>query len=74
LCAQQLGREGMRKAPEAEGLFLPSGAWRPLAAVPILEDDYGKPVFTNDNTRVWRIIHDGHAPAVSSWERLLASP
>lgn len=56
------------------GAVSPERRWRPLAAVPILEEDYGKPVFTNDNTWVWRIIHDGHAPAVSSWERLLASP
>jgi maleate cis-trans isomerase len=72
--AFQLGREAMRQAPEADALFLPGGAWRPLAAVPILEDDYGKPVFTNGNTRAWRIIHDGHAPAVSGWGKLLETP
>lgn len=72
--AFQLGREAMRRAPEAEALLLPGGTWRPLAAVPILEEDYGKPVFTNGNTRAWRIIHDGHAPAVSGWGKLLATP
>ncbi len=72
--AFQLGRQAMREAPQAEALFLPGGAWRPLAAVPILEEDYGKPVFTNGNTRAWRIIHDGHAPAVSGWGKLLATP
>ena len=72
--AFELGREAMRKAPQAEALFLPGGAWRPLPAVPILEEDYGKPVFTNGNTRAWRIIHDGLAPAVSGWGKLLATP
>ena len=72
--AFELGREAMRKAPQAEALFLPGGAWRPLPAVPILEEDYGKPVFTNGNTRAWRIIHDGLAPAVQGWGRLLATP
>ena len=72
--AFELGREAMRQAPEADALFLPGGAWRPLAAVPILEEDYGKPVLTNGNTRAWRIIHDGHAPAVRGWGTLLANP
>ena len=72
--AFQLGREAIRKAPDAEAIFLPGGAWRPLPAVPILEEDYNIPVFTNGNTRAWRIIHDGFAPAVEGWGRLLASP
>ena len=72
--AFDLGRQAMREAPQADSLFLPGGAWRPLAAVPILEEDYGKPVLTNGNTRAWRIIHDGHAPAVHGWGTLLATP
>jgi len=42
--------------------------------VPILEEDYDKPVFTNGNTRAWRLIHDGIAPPVTGWGRLLATP
>ena len=72
--AFELGREAMRRAPQAEALFLPGGAWRPLPAVPVLEEDYGRPVFTNGNTRAWRIIHDGFAPAVHGWGKLLATP
>jgi len=72
--AFELGREAMRQAPQADALFLPGGAWRPLAAVPILEADYGKPVFTNGNTQAWRLIHDGIAPPVEGWGRLLATP
>jgi arylmalonate decarboxylase len=69
--AFQLGREAMRKAPEADGLLLPGGAWRSLAAVPILEEDFGKPVVTNPIAQVWRLISKGVAPPVRGWGRLL---
>jgi maleate cis-trans isomerase len=72
--AFELGREAMQQAPQADALFLPGGAWRPLPAVPILEADYGKPVFTNGNTQAWRLIHDGIAPPVHGWGQLLATP
>ena len=74
--AFQLGREAMRKAPEADGLLLPGGAWRSLAAVPILEEDFGKPVVTNPIAQVWRLISKGVAPPVRGWGTLLenASP
>jgi arylmalonate decarboxylase len=67
-----LGREAMRKAPQADGLLLPGGAWRSLAAVPILEEDFGKPVVTNPIAQVWRLISQGVAPPVQGWGRLLA--
>jgi maleate cis-trans isomerase len=63
----------MRKAPDADGLFLVGGAWRSLAAVPILEEDYGKPVVTNPIAQVWRLISQGIAPPVQGWGRLLAA-
>ena len=71
--AFQLAREAMRKAPEADGLLLPGGAWRSLAAVPILEEDFGKPVVTNPVAEVWRLISLGIAPPVKGWGRLLAA-
>lgn len=70
--AFQLAREAMGKAPGADGLLLPGGAWRSLAAVPILEEDFGKPVVTNPIAQVWRLIHEGIAPPVQGWGRLLA--
>jgi arylmalonate decarboxylase len=70
--AFQLGREAMRKAPQADGLLLPGGAWRSLAAVPILEEDSGKPVVTNPIAQVWRLISQGVAPPVQGWGTLLA--
>jgi arylmalonate decarboxylase len=70
--AFQLGREAMRRAPKAEALLLAGGAWRSLAAVPILEEDFGIPVVTNPIAPVWRLIHQGIAPPVEGWGRLLA--
>jgi arylmalonate decarboxylase len=70
--AFQLGREAMRRAPQAEALFVAGGAWRSLAAVPILEDDFGIPVVTNPITQPWRLIAAGIAPPVEGWGRLLA--
>lgn len=72
--AFQLGREAMRKAPDANGLLMPGGAWRSLAAVPILEADFGKPVVTNPIAQVWRLMARGVAPPVQGWGRLLAHP
>ena len=71
--AFQLGRQAMRQAPKAEALFLAGGAWRSLAAVPILEEDFGIPVVTNPIAQVWRLIDAGIAPPVKGWGRLLAS-
>jgi maleate cis-trans isomerase len=70
----QLGREAIREAPEAEGVLLPGGAWMSLPAVPILEEESGKPVFTNEICRTWRLIHAGVAPPIEGWGRLLATP
>jgi arylmalonate decarboxylase len=70
--AFQLGREAMRRAPRAEALLLAGGAWRSLAAVPILEEDFGIPVVTNPIAPVWRLIHQGIAPPVEGWGRLLS--
>ena len=70
----QLGREAIRKAPEAGGVLLPGGAWISLPAVPILEEECGKPVFTNQICRTWRLIHAGVAPPVKGWGRLLETP
>lgn len=70
--AFELGREAMRRAPNAEALLLAGGAWRSLAAVPILEEDFGIPVVTNPIAPVWRLIHQGIAPPVEGWGRLLS--
>lgn len=70
--AFQLGREAMRKAPGAQALLVAGGAWRSLAAVPFLEEDFAVPVVTNPIAQVWRLIAAGVAPPVKGWGRLLA--
>lgn len=71
--AFQLGRDAMRRAPQATALLLPGGAWRSLAVVPSLEEDYGIPVVTNRLAQTWRMIAAGIAPPVAGWGRLIAS-
>jgi maleate cis-trans isomerase len=66
-----LGREAFRAAPEADALVLPGGAWRPFGVLPFLEEDFGKPVISNGNSRIWRIMHDGYGPPVKGWGKLL---
>jgi arylmalonate decarboxylase len=70
--AFQLGRDAMRRAPQAEALLLAGGAWRSLAAIPILEEDFGIPVISNPIAPVWRLIQARIAPPVLGWGRLLA--
>lgn len=70
--AFQLGRAAMREAPKADVLLLAGGAWRSLAAVPILEEDYNIPVITNPIAQVWRLMEAGVAPPVEGWGRLMA--
>lgn len=70
----QLGKQALRNAPNAQGLLIPGGSWRPLAAIAVLEEEHGVPVFSNPTAIPWRLIHDGLAAAVQGWGRLLATP
>jgi maleate cis-trans isomerase len=72
--AMRLGREAMRKAPNAEALLLPGGTWRSLAVVPILEEEFDVPVLTNNTARAWRFMNWGIAPPLKGWGRLLEHP
>lgn len=72
--AFRLGREAMKQAPNAKALILPGGTWRSLAAVPILEEDFDVPVITNRTAIAWRLMHQGYAPPIEGWSRLLANP
>lgn len=71
--ALALGTDALQQAPDAEALILPGGTWRALGVVPYLEETFAKTVITNDNARTWRLIHNGHAPPVPGWGRLLAA-
>jgi maleate cis-trans isomerase len=74
LMAVQLGREAKRLAGNPDAILLPGGAWRSLTAVPILEEEFGIPVVTNNTARAWRLVEAGIAPPLQGWGRLMASP
>lgn len=66
-----LARQAMKQAPTAEALIVPGGAWRSLGCLPILEDDFDIPVISNGTAHVWSLVHDGAAPPLKGWTRLL---
>ncbi len=70
----ELSRRAMKEAPQAEALIVPGGAWRSLGCLPVLEEDFGIPVVSNGTAQVWSLIHDGVAPPLKGWTRLLARP
>ena len=70
----ELSRRAMKESPGAEALFVPGGAWRSLGCLPALEDEFDIPAVSNPIASIWRLMHDGLAPAVSGWTRLLERP
>src|SRR5262245_17517000 len=55
--AIELGRAALNAAPSAQGLILPGGRWLSIHAVPLLEAEFGKPVFLNLNSSLWAALH-----------------
>jgi hypothetical protein len=45
--ALALGREALTEAPDAQALLMPGGLWFAIHAVPLLEQEFGKPVLLN---------------------------
>ena len=72
--ALDVGREAAKTWPEAEGISVPGGAAMALHVIPALEEEFGKPAFTNMSSEVWNdLVRPGNIPAVQGWGRLLAS-
>jgi len=72
--ALEVGREAAAAAPGAEGVFVPGGAAMSLHAIPAVEDEFGKPTFTNMSAEVWNdLIRPGIIPPVKGWGCLLAN-
>jgi maleate cis-trans isomerase len=69
-----LARQAMKEAPRAEALIVPGGAWRSLGCLPVLEEDFNIPVISNGTAQVWSLVHDGVAPPLKGWTRLLETP
>jgi arylmalonate decarboxylase len=54
--ALELGRSAFAKFPDADGLLLAGGAWFVMQSVPILEEEFGKPVITNPGSTYWAAL------------------
>ncbi len=71
--ALDVGREAARNWPEAEAISIPGGAAMSLHVIPAIEEEYGKPAFTNMSAEVWNdLVRPGIIPPVQGWGRLLA--
>jgi arylmalonate decarboxylase len=71
--ALDVGREAARLAPEAEAVFIPGAAAMSLHAIPAVEEEFGKPAFTNLSLEVWHnLIRPAVIPPVHGWGKLLA--
>jgi len=71
--ALDVGREAAKTWPEAEGISVPGGAAMSLHVIPALEEEFGKPAFTNMSAEVWNdLVRPGIIPPVQGWGRLLA--
>lgn len=72
--ALEVGREAAKTWPEAEGISIPGGAAMALHVIPAVEEEFGKPAFTNMSAEVWNdLIRPGIIPPVEGWGCLLAN-
>lgn len=71
--ALEVGREAARSFPEAQGISVPGGAAMALHVIPAIEEEFGKPTFTNMSAEVWyELIRPGIIPPIKGWGKLLA--
>jgi maleate cis-trans isomerase len=69
-----VGREAAKLAPEADAIAVPGGAAMSLHVIPAIEEEFGKPVFTNMSVEVWNdLVSPGIIPPVKGWGCLLAN-
>lgn len=71
--ALALGREAFAKMPDADGLLLAGGAWLVMQAVPMLEEEFGKPVVTNPGSTYWAALKQAKLKPQRGFGRLLDS-
>jgi len=73
--ALEVGREAAQLDPSVEAIWVAGGAAMALHAIPALEAEFGKPVFTNLSAEVWSgLVRPGVIDPVQGWGALLASP
>lgn len=72
--ALEVGREAAQSFPQAEAVAVPGGAAMSLHVIPAIEEEFGKPTFTNMSAEVWNdLVRPGIIPPVKGWGRLLAT-
>ncbi|MSQ73658.1 MAG: hypothetical protein EXR27_20640 [Betaproteobacteria bacterium] len=72
--ALELGRGAFAKMPQAEGLLLAGGAWLALQSLPMLEEEFGRPVINNPCSSYWAALKQaGLKPQHKGFGRLLDS-
>jgi maleate cis-trans isomerase len=54
--ALALGRQAFKENPSADGLLLAGGNWLSNAAIPVLEEEFGRPVITNPAASYWAFM------------------
>jgi maleate cis-trans isomerase len=71
--ALEVGREAALSFPQAEAISVPGGAALCLHVIPALEEEFGKPAFTNMSTEVWNdLVRPGIIKPIQGWGRLLS--
>src|SRR6185503_10093751 len=69
-----VAREAAGLAPDAEAVFIPGAAAMSLHAIPAIEEEFGKPAFSNLSLEVWNnLVRPGIIPPVRGWGSLLAN-
>lgn len=72
--ALDVGREAAKLAPGADAIAVPGGAAMSLHVIPAMEEEFGKPTFTNLSVEVWNdLVQPGIIPPVRDWGCLLAN-
>jgi maleate cis-trans isomerase len=69
-----LGRRALAENREADALLLAGGAWFSLAAIPVLEREFGKPVIANPAATYWAAMKQlGRSSPAAGWGVLIDS-
>ena len=53
--AHELGRKALEINPDADGLYIGGGAWLAIPIIQTIEDEFDKPVITNENATIWNL-------------------
>ena len=72
--AYELGRGALENYPPTDALYIGGGSWLSLPVVERLENEFDKPLITNQTATVWHVSHllDCWSP-ITGYGRLLQS-